>query len=227
MPDDDPKREHARQGKLARLPDALREMANQRILDGWTGKRICAWLNSLPEVQEILAADFEGELISENNLSRWRKGGYQDWLGERDKVVRLRSLAEYCAKVAEAGKDSIFAGASNILGGKILDLLEICEAGDALGMAKAIVALRKNEIESVKQRREDVKLGMSERSLQLEESKYKRETLELFAKWFENEQARQIMLGGGDKETKLGELAELFWGPMPDNVGPLEGGARA
>ena len=218
-------REHARQGKFARIPDTLRDLANQRILDGWTGKKICAWLNSLAEVQAVLAEEFGGEPITENNLSRWRKGGYQDWLESREKITRLRSLSEYCGKVAEAGNDTLFAGASNILGGKILDLLEVCEAEDAIGMAKAIVALRKNELEAKKQTREDLKLGHAERALVLQEDKFKRDTGELFLKFYDNARAKEIAASGEkDKETKLSELADLFWGTMPEGVGPADFG---
>jgi hypothetical protein len=68
-----------RTGKIARLPKNIREELNQRLDDGNQGARLVAWLNSLPEVQAVLARDFEGKAISEQNLSEWRKGGFRDW----------------------------------------------------------------------------------------------------------------------------------------------------
>ncbi len=45
---------------------------------GYNGRILVAWLNSLPEVEAILAAQFAGAQIREQNLSEWRKGGYRD-----------------------------------------------------------------------------------------------------------------------------------------------------
>lgn len=220
MANEDEKREHQRQGKIARLPESLRSLVNQRILDGWTGKRICEWLNGLPEVQALLAAEFGGEPISDANLSRWRKGGYQDWLGDRERVVKIRSLAEYCGAVAQAGGKRLFAGASDILGGIILEALESAEAEDALGMAKAVVALRANEIQATKLDLEVVKSEQAERALQLTQAKFERETGKLFLRWRDNEKAKAIADGPGDEESKLKALAELFWADAPEHVGP-------
>jgi len=65
-----------RTGKIARLPRKIREQLNRRLENGEPGNRLVEWLNSLPEVQKVLAADFDGEPVSEPNLSRWRQGGY-------------------------------------------------------------------------------------------------------------------------------------------------------
>jgi hypothetical protein len=70
----------ARRGKIARLPHAIREEINERLLNGLPGVEILAWLNALPEVRETLAKYFNGAPISEDNLSQWRRGGYVGWL---------------------------------------------------------------------------------------------------------------------------------------------------
>jgi hypothetical protein len=43
-----------RNGKIARLPAAIREELNQRLLEGEQGKPLVAWLNGLPKVKESL-----------------------------------------------------------------------------------------------------------------------------------------------------------------------------
>jgi hypothetical protein len=48
--------------------------------DGEEGKRLVAWLNALPKVQAIVAAEFGGNAIREQNLSEWKQGGYRDWV---------------------------------------------------------------------------------------------------------------------------------------------------
>ena len=72
-----------RRGKIARLPLIIRQELNTRLRNGEEGKQLVVWLNSLPAVQEILAAQFNGKPITEPNLSRWRSGGYADWLLEQ------------------------------------------------------------------------------------------------------------------------------------------------
>ena len=38
----------ARNGKIAHLPNHVREQLNLRLLDGETGRELAAWLNALP-----------------------------------------------------------------------------------------------------------------------------------------------------------------------------------
>jgi len=72
----------SRNGKIARLPAAIREELNQRLLDGEKGKLLVEWLNSLPQVQSVLKAKFQAIPISEHNLSQWKTGGYTAWEAE-------------------------------------------------------------------------------------------------------------------------------------------------
>ena len=71
-----------------------------RILDGEPGVRLLAWLNALPEVQAILARDFAGRPINDQNFSEWKHGGYIDWLNIPRPQPR-RHLAEYSAEITE------------------------------------------------------------------------------------------------------------------------------
>ncbi|HEX4350586.1 MAG TPA: hypothetical protein VH251_09365, partial [Verrucomicrobiae bacterium] len=68
-----------RNGKIARLPKAIQEQLNQRLANNELGEPLLAWLNGLPEVQQMLATQFEGVAISKQNLSQWRKGGFCEW----------------------------------------------------------------------------------------------------------------------------------------------------
>jgi hypothetical protein len=42
-----------RNGKIARLPAAIREEFNLRLFEGEQGKPLVVWLNSLPKVKEV------------------------------------------------------------------------------------------------------------------------------------------------------------------------------
>jgi hypothetical protein len=91
-----------RNGKLARLPAALRELLNQRLQDGEPGNHLVDWLNALPEVQAVLAAKFGGTPITGPNLSRWKRGGYRDWLADKEaRSVAGQMVAEANAAAGE------------------------------------------------------------------------------------------------------------------------------
>ena len=87
-----------RTGKIARLPHQLRDQLNQRLHNGEPGVDLIKWLNSLPEVQAILAEHFNGVPISPQNLSEWNNGGFLDWLTTQE---LLEDAREFAANTAE------------------------------------------------------------------------------------------------------------------------------
>jgi hypothetical protein len=91
-----------RNGKIARLPLHVRENLNRRLQDGEQGKKIVAWLNSLPQVRAVAAAEFGGRPVREQNLSEWKQGGYRDWLAVREAREVTARLDE---ELADCGDD--------------------------------------------------------------------------------------------------------------------------
>ena len=91
-----------RNGKIARLPRAIREQVNRKLDDGITGVEIVEWLNSLPEAQALMAAEFDGRPIREQNLSEWKAGGYRDWQMRQEALEMVRSLAEEAGDLKKA-----------------------------------------------------------------------------------------------------------------------------
>ena len=79
----------SRNGKIARLPKPVREALNRRLDQGAQGGPLLQWLNSLPEVQAVMVADFGGRPINKQSLSQWRHGGYTEWL----RLQETRTLA--------------------------------------------------------------------------------------------------------------------------------------
>ena len=57
-----------RRGKIARLPQPIREQINQRLQNGEEGKQIAEWLNTLPEVRSLIAHLQIGYLLSRPRL---------------------------------------------------------------------------------------------------------------------------------------------------------------
>jgi hypothetical protein len=83
-----------RTGKIARLPLDIRNELNARLANGEQGKRLVAWLNSHPEVNEVLDLDFDGRPITEQNLSEWKKGGHRDWQRHQKNLDWARVAAD-------------------------------------------------------------------------------------------------------------------------------------
>ena len=83
-----------RTGKIARLPNHIREIVNRRLHDGHPGRDILLWLNSLPEVAALVDARFLGNFVTPSNLSQWKNGGYRDWLVRQDALDLFRDAAK-------------------------------------------------------------------------------------------------------------------------------------
>jgi hypothetical protein len=92
-------------GKIANLPAEIREELNYRLNDGEPGNELVEWLNSNPEVVRVVSERFDGTPISEQNLSEWRKRGYQKWLAHRNFVDESNALSDNTADIAETGID--------------------------------------------------------------------------------------------------------------------------
>lgn len=95
-----------RNGKIARIPLDIRNELNQRLADGEQGKHLVAWLNDHPEVQEMLDLDFNRCPITEQNLSEWKKGGYEDWRLHQENLELARTIFEEAQGLAAEGTRS-------------------------------------------------------------------------------------------------------------------------
>ena len=87
-------------GKIARLPYQVRNELNQRLLNNVPGPELVAWLNSREDVQAVLKARFESRPITEDNLSEWRRGGFEDWL-------RFQETRDWIAELVGKSSDTL------------------------------------------------------------------------------------------------------------------------
>jgi len=90
-------------GKIGRLPKVVQEQLNRRLENGEKGGPLAAWLNSLPEVQAVVAGEFEGKPIREQNLSEWRKHGYKKWLWRQETLEMAQEMAAETGEFQMAG----------------------------------------------------------------------------------------------------------------------------
>jgi hypothetical protein len=96
-----------RNGKIARLPLAVRQELNRRLDEGEQGKKLVAWLNGLAEVQAIVATEFGGKAIREQNLSEWKQRGYRDWLAKQEALEIADRLGEDATEWNAEGRASL------------------------------------------------------------------------------------------------------------------------
>jgi hypothetical protein len=91
-------REHARTGKVARLPAAVRESINQMLHDNTPYSAIS---------EKVAELGFPG--ISAMNLSRWKEGGYVDWLCQRQQADEIHARSEWIRQLLTmaASKDAL------------------------------------------------------------------------------------------------------------------------
>lgn len=99
---------NTRTGKIARLPQSLRDQLNCRMQDGETGPQLAQWLNTLEPVQLMLAQQFDGRPITEQNLSEWRQGGHQDWLRREEAKAMALALLEEAESLGQTAGGEAF-----------------------------------------------------------------------------------------------------------------------
>jgi hypothetical protein len=94
-------------GKVARLPVAIRQELNWRLLNGEEGRQLVAWLNGLPEVQALMAAHFQGQPIGEMNLSRWKHGGFVAWCEQQMALASVATVFEHSNDLQQAARNGL------------------------------------------------------------------------------------------------------------------------
>lgn len=196
---------HARKGKVARLPAEIRAEINQRLYDGQTGKRIIAWLHT------PLACDGNPGSITEQNLSEWRAGGYQDWLKSEAQMDGIRRRAELSMRMAQAAGGSLAQSFVTRLAGQMDEQIDSLSEDDLLKMRPIIDTL----LEAERMRLMKLKVEQKDAEIAMSRERFQRDTAELFLKWFDDKVAREIAQSSEGREVKLDKLVTAMWGERP------------
>jgi len=99
-----------RRSQIARLPKEVREHINQMLDDGSTNLQVMAWL----------AENGHGN-FNDMVISRWRNGGYQDWLTAQERLDDRQYKVELAQQQGTAG-DPVFHDAGvNIIAQEFYD----------------------------------------------------------------------------------------------------------
>jgi hypothetical protein len=227
----------ARQGKIARLPAAIREELNLRLLDGQSGRVILRWLNAHPTVKKLLEEDAEGLLVTDANLSNWRLGGFEDWRRRREHVESLREMSRFSIDLAKASGGQLTEGAAAILSGKILEVLEgvqslsregappqepaqVAALAESLcNLSDSLASLRTGDQNNRRLAQNDARLELlkgrlaqTQQALELEQKKFQRMTCELFQTWFNDDKVKEILAGSEADDAKTERLGQRLFG---------------
>ena len=218
-------------GKIARLPRPIREQLNQRLDNSESQEPLLDWLNSLPEVQAILAAHFEGQPITKQNLYSWSQFGFRNW--------KLRQQALEFAALDESDDPALQSGPQPGLTDKLVHWLALRYAAAAhtlapLGddpdaelrrlrsFAADIVALRRGDLYSSR-----ILLEQQRLALLAADSEQQRE--KDFWQWTKRPDIRAKLRGDRQKEQawhnalrKLMPEAAPFLPPLPEEGHPDE-----
>jgi hypothetical protein len=165
-----------RNGKIARLPREIRDQLNRRLYDGELQTRLVDWLNSLPETQAVLKANFEEQPISEQNLSEWKQGGYHDWAVQQEALEMIRQLVTDTAELKQASSElltdklAVWLATRYVVLAKSITVTEESDGNDWRKLREFcsdLVALRKGDHSQERLKLEQERLQQLERELEL------------------------------------------------------------
>jgi hypothetical protein len=142
-----------RNGKIARLPEQIREQINCRLQNGENGRQIIAWLNSDEGVKALLAQGFDGHEINDTNLSQWKKGGFRDWQARQYAMDEARRVMAEGTELAETANNALadklavwLVGRYIVVTRKLIENEDDAEAWKLLReLCHDVVALRRGE----------------------------------------------------------------------------------
>lgn len=227
-----------RVGKIARLPHAIREELNHKLLDNRPGKEILSWLNGLPETAAVIAVMNEpgnspgghaAGPIDAVNLSDWRYGGYAEWTRRREQLQTTKYLAEHAVKLASASGGDLSEGAAAMLSGHLLEVFEELqgarEAGAGEGgpeaeelaraverAARSLASVRAGDHQAKKLKLEERAREQKDRELDLAEARVQRDQARAVQKYRDDERVKAICDGRGSNSEKIEALGTLMFG---------------
>jgi hypothetical protein len=211
-------------GKIARLPADIREEINLRLHNGQSGPQILTWLNDLPVVKEILAAQFGGAPLSARNLTNWRATGFQRWLAEQNHIGVMKNTAKYAASLAEAAGGNLCRGVAAFASGKILEVLqktpdENTDPEELIKLATTAANLQKGEQNNVRLTIAQERLRQRERRLILIRDKQQRDVVAIALRVLGDARAKEIeaaQINNAEKIELLGlQIFGDLWEPRP------------
>ena len=220
-----------RNGKIARLPREIREQLNRRLQDGEQGKQLVAWLNELPEARAVMAAEFGGKPLREQNISEWRKGGYPEWQARQETLCQARELAADAKELTAATDGKLTDHLATVLAARYVAALAGWDGEVSEEFRRKLRLLRGLCQDIVELRRGDhsgARLNLEQERLEREREKTEEEVMEQFKRWAENPQVRDwICRDWLNPEERARALREIYGHEPKTPEAPAEADADA
>lgn len=210
-----------RNGKIARLPQTIREQINRRLQNGEEGKKIAEWLNTLPDVRAVMDVEFDGQPISDVNLSNWKLGGYRDWEAQQEALEAVRRFGADAAELTQAADGQLADQLAVCLMARIaVALQQLASGGDDPAaqlqrlrqLCADLVVLRKGDHNAQRLRIEREKLEM--------EREEKKEDLEKLCREWAKENQEKICQGFMTQSQKIDKLRVALFGEVVEDEPP-------
>lgn len=196
-----------------RNPRGLRDELNRRLANGEPGTRLVAWLNALPEVRALLARDFAGRPVSEQNLSEWKQGGFRDWLARQDALDQVRELAADAGELAAVAGGRLADHLGTVVTARYAAALAGWDGEATEDFRRRLRALRGLCQDIVELRRGDhsaARLQMERERLERDRERTEEEIVRHFKRWVEIPAMRnrvcQAWVSPEERERRLREL---------------------
>ena len=220
-------------GKIARLPGAIREQLNRRLYDGQPGPLILPWLNALPAVQKILAAQFAGKPIDFRNLSQWRRRGFPRWLEEQKSLLELEKNSRKARRLARAAR-GLASGAAAIAANHLFESLqppsgEKISTDGLLKILPSVNTILKAEQHEARLKLAKYRVRQNDARILLLRDKHQRDVAAISLRVLGDERAKLVEAAPISYEEKIEligyHLFGEFWQPrlIPPPTGTLAG----
>ncbi len=211
-----------RTGKIARLPRPVRDELNRRLRDGEPGKHLVAWLNAQPEARAVLAADFGGRAVTEQNLSEWKLGGHRGWLLQQEVLAGARELAAHAGDLrTAAGPLTDHLGV--VLAARYAASLAKWDGETDSAVGRELRMLRQFCQDVVELRRGDhsaARLQMEQARLEAEQEETEEEVVAYFQRWAKNPQVRAAICNCEVSPEEREERMRVLFGLGPRAAAP-------
>ena len=212
-----------RKGKIARLPRETRDALNRRLEDNEPGPAMLDWLNSLPEVQSVLAREFEGHAITKQNLSEWRTGGFAEWQSRQQALADARELAADAAELVDATDGRLTDHLATVLAARYATALSGWDGELTDEFRRRLRTLRTLCQDIVELRRGDhsgARLKIEQERLGRDRERTEEEVVQQFQRWAQNPALRELIqedtLSEAEKARRMREIFGLAPEPAPE-----------
>ncbi len=207
------------QGKIGRLPHAIREEVNTRLLNNEPARSLLKWLNDLPDTITVCREYWGSEPVTAKNLSDWKNGrSYTEWMERRTRVEETKELMSYAESLASAG-GKIAGGLSTVIASDLLAAFEQMRregatVADLAAMVEPVAKLAGRENEAAKLAGQTADRELKKQRLQLDSAKLRKTAVEALRRLAMSPDVQAVLASKDVKEVQNQKLEQMIFGDL-------------